>query len=64
MSFVEVAADSHFPIQNLPYGVFSVDGSVRIFGVVVFYAWDVLCDVVLLLFIDRKVSLQGSLLKF
>lgn len=21
-SFVEVAADSHFPIQNLPYGVF------------------------------------------
>src|SRR5690349_19065598 len=22
-SFVEVAADSHFPIQNLPYGVFS-----------------------------------------
>lgn len=38
MSFVEVAADSHFPIQNLPYGVFSVDGSVRIFVVVVFYA--------------------------
>jgi fumarylacetoacetase len=23
-SFVEVAADSHFPLQNLPYGVFSV----------------------------------------
>src|SRR3954465_9835270 len=22
-SFVEVAADSHFPIQNLPFGVFS-----------------------------------------
>lgn len=24
-SWVEVAADSHFPIQNLPYGVFSTD---------------------------------------
>jgi len=24
-SFVEVAADSHFPIQNLPFGVFSTD---------------------------------------
>ncbi|MCB0004658.1 MAG: fumarylacetoacetase, partial [Anaerolineae bacterium] len=22
-SFVEVAAESHFPLQNLPYGVFS-----------------------------------------
>ncbi|MCH8032049.1 MAG: fumarylacetoacetase, partial [Bacteroidetes bacterium] len=22
-SFIDVAADSHFPIQNLPYGVFS-----------------------------------------
>jgi fumarylacetoacetase len=25
-SFVEVVADSHFPIQNLPFGVFSTDG--------------------------------------
>ncbi len=25
-SFIPVAADSHFPIQNLPYGVFSVRG--------------------------------------
>ena len=25
-SFVDVPADSHFPIQNLPYGVFSEDG--------------------------------------
>ena len=24
-SFVEVAADNHFPIQNLPFGVFSTD---------------------------------------
>src|SRR3954453_13801452 len=24
-SFVEVAVDSHFPIQNLPFGVFSTD---------------------------------------
>jgi len=35
MSFVEVAADSHFPIQNLPYGVFSVDGSVPRIGVAI-----------------------------
>ena len=27
-SFVEVAADSHFPIQNLPFGVFSTVVSV------------------------------------
>ncbi len=26
-SFIEVAPDSHFPIQNLPYGVFSKQGS-------------------------------------
>ena len=25
-SFVPVAADSHFPIQNLPYGVFARRG--------------------------------------
>jgi len=30
MSFIEVDEDSHFPIQNLPFGVFSVnDGSVN-----------------------------------
>lgn len=30
-SFVEVASDSHFPIQNLPYGVFSTaDGLLRL----------------------------------
>lgn len=28
MSFVPVAADSDFPIQNLPYGVFSTAGNV------------------------------------
>ena len=28
-SFVEVAADSHFPIQNLPYGVFSTQQDER-----------------------------------
>lgn len=27
MSFIDVAQDSHFPIQNLPYGVFTVGGS-------------------------------------
>ncbi|XP_067136127.1 fumarylacetoacetase [Centruroides vittatus] len=27
MSFIEVSADSHFPIQNLPYGVFSTAGN-------------------------------------
>jgi fumarylacetoacetase len=26
-SFVEVAADNHFPIQNLPFGVFSTDAA-------------------------------------
>jgi len=28
MSFIEVAADSHFPIQNLPYGIFSTKDNV------------------------------------
>eukprot|EP00111_Clytia_hemisphaerica_P024319 TCONS_00071736-protein len=27
MSFIEVSAESHFPIQNLPYGIFSTPGS-------------------------------------
>ncbi|XP_023244747.1 fumarylacetoacetase-like [Centruroides sculpturatus] len=27
MSFIEVSADSHFPIQNLPYGIFSTAGN-------------------------------------
>ena len=26
-SFIEVAANSHFPIQNLPFGVFSTDAN-------------------------------------
>jgi len=26
MSFIEVKEESHFPLQNLPYGIFSVDG--------------------------------------
>jgi len=30
MSFIEVSAESHFPIQNLPYGVFSTASNVRI----------------------------------
>lgn len=29
MSFVPVDADSHFPLQNLPYGVFSTEEEVR-----------------------------------
>ena len=28
MSFIEVSPDSHFPIQNLPYGVFSTKDNV------------------------------------
>ncbi len=29
-SFIEVAADSHFPIQNLPFGIFKpASGSAR-----------------------------------
>lgn len=28
MSFVPVSEDSHFPIQNLPYGVFSTAANV------------------------------------
>ena len=28
MSFVEVSPESHFPIQNLPYGVFSTPDNV------------------------------------
>ncbi len=34
-SFVPVAADSHFPIQNLPYGVFSRSGEPRRVGVAI-----------------------------
>ncbi|MDR3496996.1 MAG: fumarylacetoacetase [Ancalomicrobiaceae bacterium] len=34
-SFVPVAADSHFPIQNLPYGVFSRPGEPRRVGVAI-----------------------------
>ena len=33
MSFVEVSEKSDFPIQNLPYGVFSVQDVSRILGV-------------------------------
>ena len=32
-SFIEVPADSHFPIQNLPYGVFSTNGGTPSVGV-------------------------------
>ena len=28
MSFIHVSPESHFPIQNLPYGVFSTPGDV------------------------------------
>jgi len=35
MSFVHVDADSHFPIQNLPYGVFSCDVSGPRIGVAI-----------------------------
>ncbi|MDR3372244.1 MAG: fumarylacetoacetase [Ancalomicrobiaceae bacterium] len=34
-SFVPVATDSHFPIQNLPYGVFSRPGEPRRVGVAI-----------------------------
>src|SRR5262249_44344108 len=34
-SFVSVPADSHFPIQNLPYGVFSEEGSPDKIGVAI-----------------------------
>ena len=30
MSFVNVPADSHFPIQNLPYGIFSTQDNVSL----------------------------------
>ena len=30
MSFISVSADSHFPIQNLPYGVFSTKSDVSL----------------------------------
>ena len=29
MSFIEVSAECHFPIQNLPYGIFSTASNVR-----------------------------------
>lgn len=35
MSWVPVLADSHFPIQNLPYGIFSVGSSERSIGVAI-----------------------------
>lgn len=34
-SFIEVTADSHFPIQNLPYGVFSTPDTPRRAGVAI-----------------------------
>ena len=34
-SFIEVSENSHFPIQNLPYGVFSIDGAERRIGVAI-----------------------------
>jgi fumarylacetoacetase len=35
-SFIDVAPDSHFPIQNLPYGVFSAkDGLAPRVGVAI-----------------------------
>jgi fumarylacetoacetase len=34
-SFVEVAPDSDFPIQNLPYGVFSTDDAGKRVGVAI-----------------------------
>ena len=33
MSFITVASGSHFPIQNLPYGVFSTANNVSYSGV-------------------------------
>ena len=30
MSFIPVSPESHFPIQNLPYGVFSTVHNVRV----------------------------------
>ena len=34
-SFIDVAPDSHFPIQNLPYGVFSPSGGPPRVGVAI-----------------------------
>src|SRR5690348_5132739 len=34
-SFVPVAPESHFPIQNLPFGVFSTPGAARRVGVAI-----------------------------
>lgn len=34
-SFIEVSEHDHFPIQNLPYGVFSTDGAERRIGVAI-----------------------------
>src|SRR4051812_9265014 len=34
-SFIDVAPDSHFPIQNLPYGIFSPDGAPPRVGVAI-----------------------------
>lgn len=34
-SFIEVSPDSHFPIQNLPYGIFSVNGDTARVGVAI-----------------------------
>ena len=30
MSFIEVSPDSYFPVQNLPYGVFSTNDNVSV----------------------------------
>lgn len=30
MSFIQVNQDSHFPIQNLPYGIFSTQSNVSL----------------------------------
>jgi len=35
MSFITVDEDCHFPIQNLPYGIFSVDSSAHRVGVAI-----------------------------
>ncbi|XP_065655482.1 fumarylacetoacetase isoform X2 [Hydra vulgaris] len=35
MSFIPVAEDSHFPIQNLPYGIFSTNGTDPRIGVAI-----------------------------
>src|SRR5438132_14372275 len=69
-SFIEVAADSHFPIQNLPFGVFQPKHAKSRVGVVI---GDLIVDLSILEelghfrsaeFQDRNVFSEDSLNSF